>query len=388
MGADKMKRETKQTVIMITLTLAVLLIMVELCSFLVINRLSFFLPRNEEQDEPRASMLSLFSHDLGWEPRYPNKHGYRGKPKNVEKAAVSLFGDSFTKGHPDIARSWAGLLEQKIGRPVLNFGVGGYGTDQAYLRFEKRYVGKVQTPYVLLGIMSENIARVVNRYRGFYMRRSNLYFTKPRFDLDQEDRLVLVPNPIRTGDELALLDNMDFLRNVGKGDYWYGYYDRYNLNRHAGFPFSCCLIPALPYYVGYYYDSIVEKRMDYFDLYEDPDARSILEQIIFRFIRRAEDNGAVPIILFFPNSLDMMNYSKNGKTVYQGFYRKIRGRHPLTFDALSYFLPHLEQGDEIVSFFRSRSDGHYGQAGEAIVAAGIHADLLDADRERKILNTD
>ncbi len=126
--------------------------------------------------------------------------------------------------------------------------------------------------------------------------------------------------------------------------------------------------------------------MDYFDLYEDPHVCTILEEIIFSFIRQAEESGAVPLILFFPNSLDMINHTNSEETIYQDFYRRVRGRHDLTFDALDYFIPHLEQGTTIESFFRSRNDGHYSPAGEGIVAAGIHADLLAADSERQLLN--
>jgi hypothetical protein len=385
-GAIRMKIKTKYTLIMIALTLAVLLTIFELFSFFIINRTNFYLPHSSERAEPGPATAALFNHDLGWEPRHPNSHGYRGKPKNIETAAVSLFGDSFTRGHTKIARSWAHLLELEIGRPVLNFAVGGYGTDQAFLRFQKRYLHKIETPYVILGVMSENIARIVNRYRGFYMRRSNFYFTKPRFDLDHGGNLLLLPNPVGTREEIALLENYDFLRGTGAEDYWYGFFEEYDLNRTAGFPYSFYLVKALPYYLRYYYNLISEDRMDYFDLYEDPHVCTILEEIIFSFIRQAEESGAVPLILFFPNSLDMINHENNGETVYRGFYRNIRGRHDLTFDALDYFIPHLEQGATIESFFRSRSDGHYSAAGEGIVATGIHANLLSADSERQLLN--
>jgi hypothetical protein len=137
---------------------------------MVAKELNFYLPIelsspfNLPENPPRPNS---FSYELGWEPQYPNDVGYIGVDRDISNAAFAVFGDSYTEAHPEIEKSWPYQLEQKLQRPVLNFGVGGYGTDQAYLRFEKRFIGKLNTPYVGLFVMSENIARIVNRFRGY-----------------------------------------------------------------------------------------------------------------------------------------------------------------------------------------------------------------------------
>ena len=56
---------------------------------------------------------------------------------------------------------------QKKKIEVLNLGVGGYGTDQAYLKYilTKK---NLDADMVLIGYMSDNLNRNVNTFRTFY----------------------------------------------------------------------------------------------------------------------------------------------------------------------------------------------------------------------------
>ena len=68
---------------------------------------------------------------------------------------VALYGDSFTEGYGVSPQdSWCSVLSHLLHCQVANFGVAGYGTDQAYLRFldNRRDRAKV----VILGFLSEN----------------------------------------------------------------------------------------------------------------------------------------------------------------------------------------------------------------------------------------
>ena len=55
----------------------------------------------------------------------------------------------------------------------MNFGVGGFGLDQAYLRYQKM-IREFELPTVLLGFMPENMSRHVNTYRPFYFPGTGL----------------------------------------------------------------------------------------------------------------------------------------------------------------------------------------------------------------------
>ncbi|MFQ5636352.1 MAG: hypothetical protein ACE5G3_13625, partial [Gammaproteobacteria bacterium] len=221
------QRSRQQTLMLTATALLVtalfLFVAVEFASYyvLVVKGANFYLPLDLSDrakiPEPGPAPTEYY-YDLGWEPVYPNEHGYRGPAMDTDEAAVAVFGDSYTKAHPDLEKSWPYLLAQDLGRPVLNFGVSGYGTDQAYLRFEKRYVGRLDVPYVVLLVMSENIARTVNVYRGFYQRMRKVRPTKPRFVLNAEGEIELLPNPIGASGEVAKLWDEEVLERIGEHD--------------------------------------------------------------------------------------------------------------------------------------------------------------------------
>ena len=111
---------------------------------------------------------------------------------------VALFGDSFTTGGGiSDNEAYGHQLEVKLNQAgiraeVLNFGVGAYGMDQAFLRWQK--VGRDYAPdMVVFGFQSENLNRNVNIFRQLY-RSYGIPFSKPRFVLtDQGLELLNVP---------------------------------------------------------------------------------------------------------------------------------------------------------------------------------------------------
>ena len=110
---------------------------------------------------------------LGWTaanlwPLEVDGSGSRISSHQVEKntLCVSAFGDSFTWGDEvAVEESFPDQLSGLLRCRVANYGVGGYGTDQAFLRFRDGVADSA--PIVVLGHMSENIVRNVNQFRGF-----------------------------------------------------------------------------------------------------------------------------------------------------------------------------------------------------------------------------
>ncbi|NIL98640.1 MAG: hypothetical protein GTO53_14275, partial [Planctomycetales bacterium] len=161
--------------------------------------------------------------DLGWAPRpqfqsdlaIQDRYGLRAT--STQRAVdpvpgeasyrIALFGDSFTYG-AEVAYedSWCGYLERQFALPglqteVLNFGVSGYGMDQAYLRW-KHQGAKFKPQLVVFGLQFENVKRNTNLVRAIYNPRTGLPFSKPRFVLE-EDRLRLVNHPCVSPQELS-----------------------------------------------------------------------------------------------------------------------------------------------------------------------------------------
>lgn len=352
----------------------------ELLGFIVIVVMgkNFYYPLNLKDTtlpEMKEKASKVFSTTLGWGPKYPKTAlGYRGiKEKNLNNAILSLFGCSYTQGNPDLYQSWAEQLEKKLGQPVLNFGVSGYGTDQALLRFQECYIGKIDTPYVLLGITPSNIGRNVNLYKGFRERRFGMSLTKPMFYIGPADKIKLLPNPLSSAEELHRLQDPAFLDSIGKTDYWYRYYGQYGLNRFVHFPYGYYFARALPFYVQHFYERRVLKHESYRSLYEDATAKRILIYTIDQFIDLAKKNGAIPIILFMPSLKECLDYQRSGSTCYNSFVQLVSKKHNHVLDAMNYFKGLFENGKNPAGFFRP--DNHYNPRGEAVVAEGLYRTL-------------
>ncbi|SJZ61272.1 GDSL-like Lipase/Acylhydrolase family protein [Enhydrobacter aerosaccus] len=106
------------------------------------------------------------------------------------KRPILAVGDSYTYGDEVTDReTWPAQLQQRIGRPVLNAGVSGYGFDQTVLRAEQE--AEATHPAVIV------VSFIADDIRRTEMRRM-WGAEKPYFDL-QGDSLVLrnVPVPPR-----------------------------------------------------------------------------------------------------------------------------------------------------------------------------------------------
>jgi hypothetical protein len=112
----------------------------------------------------------------------------------IDKACVSAFGDSFIWGDEvPPADGWIEQLSRKLGCRVSNYGVSGYGTDQAFIRF--RRMKNANAPVVLLGIFADDIIRNLNQYRAFIGFSLEPYWVKGRFILDEEKHLEWIRRP-------------------------------------------------------------------------------------------------------------------------------------------------------------------------------------------------
>jgi hypothetical protein len=161
----------------------------------------------------RASADSYLMYDphLGWTIRpdgrsqdgrqHANAAGLRADREYTATPApdvlrIAIFGDSFTHGDEVLLdETWGRQLEGDLARrgiraEVLNFGVGGYGMDQALLRW--RALGRRWMPQlVVLGFVVEDVYRNVNVLRSLYYPATDLPFSKPRFVLAGDELRVI-----------------------------------------------------------------------------------------------------------------------------------------------------------------------------------------------------
>jgi hypothetical protein len=156
----------------------------------------------------------LYDPDLGWNNRphastpgrmqSTNSFGLRADREYTHEMRpgmfrVSMFGDSFIFGADvDLQDSPAvrleGLLKQRgIDAEVLNFGVGGFGFDQAYLHYH-RDSSQFDTSVIVQGLQMENVGRDVTIFRIVSYPGTQIPFSKPRYVL-RNGKLELINHP-------------------------------------------------------------------------------------------------------------------------------------------------------------------------------------------------
>ena len=316
-----------------------------------------------------------------WQDLYrANSKGIRGTkeyqffpPKSIIR--IATFGDSFT--HGEEVKNEFTWQEQMIRLnphlEVINFGVGGYGLDQAFLRYSNE--GKLYHPHiVLMGFMQDNINRLVNVYRPFYA--PGIPLTKPRFIL-QDNSLVLLPNP------LADLNNCkDLLRNpkpllsqFGENDFHFSVRAKDNF-----FDFSPSVrIIKLIYHILYkgylmYIDRTIYKNGCF---NKKGEAFIICQKVFDKFYDQVKRNNSLPIIVLFPDRTDIKRYRLKKTRVYEPLinYFVLQGyRYIDLLDAFEKYGQSLPLKDLFVQ-------DHYSTVGNSIVA---HF-LLDYLTENKLI---
>ena len=181
---------------------------------------------------------SQFDADLGWCPRPSSTVGLarfdalgariaeRAFPVRREASSrrVAAFGCSFTHGS-EVAgdESWIAELERRDSAlRVANFGVGGYGLDQALVRY-RRDASDLDVDEVWWGFFPHAALRTTSHFPPLYHRwRGKTIFFKPRAVVADDGSLELRPSPARTLADLPFLleDPTRFLEAVGSDDTW------------------------------------------------------------------------------------------------------------------------------------------------------------------------
>ncbi|MFH0984223.1 MAG: SGNH/GDSL hydrolase family protein [Candidatus Omnitrophota bacterium] len=274
-----------------------------------------------------SSTYYKFDPTLGWTIR-PNSesknHLYRSNAEGFRadrdystapppgRIRIAAFGDSFTHcddvSNPETWESQLELIDQRL--EVLNFGVGGYGLDQAFLRYKKKGAG-FHPRIVLIGFMSENINRMVTTFKPFYFKKTSIPLAKPRFVL-QADQLTLLRNPISTQHDLTrlLCDDQELFEKLKANDY----YARSGYARTAGDFLAIVRLMTL-------FPSIVWNRAQKDEILNNgiyntsSEAYRVTTRLMDEFYRLAESNASMPIIVLFPSKFDLEGLAK-GKVSY------------------------------------------------------------------------
>ena len=286
---------------------------------------------------------------------------------------VATFGDSFTHGeevkNDDTWQEQLNRLDHNL--EVINFGVGGYGLDQSFLRYKTE--GKIYHPHiVLIGFMQENINRSVNVFRPFYTE--GLPLTKPRF-IVEDDALILLPNPLTDlTDYKKLLNNpAPLLSQFGRNDFHFSARSKASVfDVSPSFRILKLIYQKL--YARYDDKSIYKGGY----LNTKAEAFVITRKLFDGFYAEAQHNNSLPIIVLFPCREDIQGYFKYKTKVYAPLINYFVSEHYRYIDLLDAFEKHAQSVPLKDLFVQD----HYSSLGNSIVAQG----LLDYLTENRLLN--
>uniref|UniRef100_A0A7V6A3B5 SGNH/GDSL hydrolase family protein n=1 Tax=Desulfobacca acetoxidans TaxID=60893 RepID=A0A7V6A3B5_9BACT len=249
---------------------------------------------------------------------------------------ISAYGDSFTAGFgvkPEYA--WSNVLGRMLGCHIANYGIPGYGTDQAYLRFHDN--NQDGAKIVLFGVLSENIQRNVNQLRNFLIPSSQCQ-TKPRFVLDNQGHVQFVPLP-----KLTAQNYEDFIQNPDH----YLSHDYFVPGGPSGaqkleFPYTWSILKAHKFF----YDRYVLGYKSYLQFYlphHPSQAFPLTLAIIKQCISEVQKRGKHPIVLVFPTDEDFRVYHRH--FVYAPLIHALKREH----------IEYIDLGTEILKRLGSRS---------------------------------
>ena len=286
---------------------------------------------------------------------------------------MAAFGDSFTYcDQVGDTETWEEQLGEMLSADIYNFGASAHGTDQAYIRFREESQ-KVGAPIMALCLTTENINRIVNRYRPFYYADTGYTLTKPRFILRGETR-ELIENPVRNENEIEKLLDPKFVETMGENDWWF----RRDNMPTLSFPYTAILLDQRFWFQifrrrgGEQIDDLTPRPRS--NLWVDPPARDLMFSIVDSFMEKSKAAGKRAFINVLPSRVEVLSQMKGRnpkKFAVVSAYCQSRG-YPC-FNGAAALAKHARSKAELDTFFH----GHFTPLANKIVAGELQAFLID-----------
>ncbi len=287
------------------------------------------------------------------------------------RTCASVYGDSFVWGDDiPLAQGWVEQLARKLTCRVANYGVSGYGTDQAYLRFT-RMAGD-DAPVALLGIFPENVMRNVNQYRQLIGFNQTPLVLKGRYLLDSASHLAWIHRP--RIDEAGYLRLLRDPQSIVPHDYMLP--DTRDGPVTLRFPY---LLTALRIALMPRLWTRITGSPSWGDFYraDHPSgALALTVAIAEAFVRDAEHRGKRALVVMLPGASSFRARAKDGKPEYQPLLTALAARQVAVFDPAPALLTALGQRSYCALYTDPpHCAGHFGVSGSGLVADVMLAEL-------------
>jgi hypothetical protein len=278
---------------------------------------------------------------------------------------IALVGDSYTFGlEVKYEETWGYQLERELGKEfqVLNFGVDGFGVDQAYLRYY-RDVRPWRPDFVIFGVFPHDLERTMAVY-PFIDFQWEIPFAKPRFIFHEwQLKLLNVPLPIPEAifskSSVANLSFVKYDRGYNPADWQWSYYHSLYLFRF--------LISAFPVWYTPGKNTFNEEAR----FIDDEAIKSLNSALLNSFIRLATAEGSTPIVVYFPARRDFpspsLSYPESGR----GFTSRILQSAGIAYIDLFPCLEEINPSDRFINGMH-----HYTPQANAAVAKCLEEAIL------------
>jgi hypothetical protein len=355
---------------------------------LVLASTAHFLVWNPDVDAAKvwAAAGGNWDDELGWPsprdavapPRDRTGAKYNPDFSQSDYPCASAYGASFVWGdNVPLADGWVEQLSRKLGCRVANYGVSGYGTDQAYVRF--RRISQDQAPVTLLGFSPEHIMLDVNQHRGFVGYGPSPIWLKGRFVLDGEGRLQWIHRPridekgfldfLR--DPAALLPHEYLLPDTADGPVTLRFPYTLSVARVALMPRLRVRFTGRPSWADFY-------KADH-----PSGALALTATIVEAFVREAEHRGKRALIVMLPGASSFRARAEFGQPEYAPLIAALAAKNIDVFDPGPALLSALGRRSYCELYTEPADcNGHFGIEGSGIVADVVMAEL----RQRGLVN--
>ncbi len=210
----------------------------------------------------------------------------------AQRFRVTLVGDSYSFCL-DVCfeDSWGHRLEQLLGPgvQVLNFGVDGYGIDQAYLRYLRD--ARTWNPDVaILGVYPHDLERTMTVYPFIGFPTWSIPFSKPRFVVENGRLHNLNPTPLSAGQIVTRASVFDLpLVDLDQG---------FDPNDWRGGPLHAS-------YLVRFLVSRFPSAREPLPQVSEAAKREVNAALLAAFLREAKASGAEPLLAYLPARVDM-----------------------------------------------------------------------------------
>ena len=289
------------------------------------------------------------------------------------KTRVLTFGDSFTFGFGvERASTWQAILESRLPElDLVNFGVPGYGVDQAYLRY-LRYQTDFPAHIVFFCFLMDNLNRNLNRFRPYLSPTASMPLAKPRFLIDGGE-LTLLANPLSLlSDYQTLLQTpAEVLPELGRHDYWYQHRNRAGA---ADVSATVRLAKMISYHFRQRFspDGLLDS-LGHFKT--GTEGSEITLRLFFSEARAALRQDQLPVFLFFPEARDVQRDRDGQGRRYERLRQTLARAELPVVDMLDGFSRHAADVP-VEELYRQ---GHFSAEANRVVATHVGDYLRASD---------